>query len=108
MHTYTIRFVTIFFLITSQSVSCTLRSRARVHAHWHTFVLVVENVVLAIVGMAQSCPLRRLHRGTSIRALNPCSPFPHPIIPFERKNAINPLSSCRRPDKQHPPLRTSN
>jgi hypothetical protein len=55
MHTYTIRFVTIFFLITSQSVSCTLRSRARVHAHWHTFVLVVENVVLAIVGMAQSC-----------------------------------------------------
>ena len=26
-----------------------LRSRARVHTHWHTFVLAVENVV--VVGM---------------------------------------------------------
>ena len=38
-----------FFLVTYRSVICVLRSRARVHTHWHTLVLAVENVV--IIGM---------------------------------------------------------
>ena len=46
MRAYAACFIIMFFLVSRRSVICVLRSRARVRAHWHAFVLAVENVVV--------------------------------------------------------------